>query len=389
MKFKKPDLSFQKTNTQSSRDAWESAAMGNNIKNQTKPSKNKKRKKLTQKEVAWFCEQLSTTQAAGMPLYRSLTMISNMEKKSSIGQAANSIAQQVVEGTTLSQAMKADEEEYSSLVVALVTAGEASGKIEDSLIRASKSIRSRLALRNKVRGAMFYPSAVMLVAMALITVMLTVVIPKFESIYASSHSALPAPTLFVIALSKKAPLLILFNLLLVGLLVGVLWKSRSDEKLARKIEIIKFRIPLVGSLLAKSATARIASTIGSLMGSGVSVIDALRFAMKTSGSLMHTDALKRVEKAIGEGSTLSEGLMAEDLFPELLVSLAKVGEESGDVPRLLERYAQAAETEIEDSAERITSLIEPLMMVLIGSIVGLFVLAMYLPIFNMGDTLGG
>ena len=156
-----------------------------------------------------------------------------------------------------------------------------------------------------------------------------------------------------------------------------------------QIEIIKFRIPLVGSLLAKSATARIASTIGSLMGSGVSVIDALRFAMKTSGSLMHTDALKRVEKAIGEGSTLSEGLMAEDLFPELLVSLAKVGEESGDVPRLLDRYAQAAEIEIEDSAERITSLIEPLMMVLIGSIVGLFVLAMYLPIFNMGNTLGG
>ena len=351
-------------------------------------NKNTKIKKLKTVDVAWFCEQLATTQAAGMPLFRSLGMIASMQRGKAIGQAASEISVAMQEGASLSDAMRPRSSEYSALVIALVTAGEVSGQLEDSLKRAAKALHSRLTLRSKIRGAMFYPSAVLMVAATLVTVMLLVVIPKFESIYSQNNTKLPAVTLAVIAFSHKAPFFLAIVALLAVAVIGLLIRSKSDISLRRKVDIIRSKIPLIGTLLAKGANARVASTMAGLMGSGISVIEALEFAGQTSGSTIHSDALTLVKTKVGDGSTLSDALTGSGIFPELMVNLVKVGEESGDVPKLLDRYAETAEADLTATAERITSLIEPIMMILIGTIVGTFVLAMYLPIFKMGDAIG-
>ena len=349
---------------------------------------NEKKKKIKIVDVAWFCEQLATTQAAGMPLFRSLRMIANMQKGKGIGQAAGEIADLMQEGSSLSGAMKNREKEFTQLVIALVTAGEASGNLEDALVRAAKALKSRIALKSKIKGAMFYPSAVLMVAFTLVTVMLTVVIPKFESIYSQNNSKLPAVTLTVIAISHKAPLIVGIFALLIFILTFLIIKSRSDRKLKVYVDKSLSKVPLVGLLLEKGATARVAGTMAGLMGSGISVLESLDFAGKTSGSTIFEDALIIARDKVAEGSTLSEALNQSKIFPELMINLVRVGEESGDVPKLLDRYAETAEADLAQTATKLTSLIEPIMMILIGVIIGTFVLAMYLPIFKIGDNIG-
>lgn len=349
---------------------------------------NEKKKKIKIVDVAWFCEQLATTQAAGMPLFRSLRMIANMQKGKGIGQAAGEIADLMQEGSSLSGAMKNREKEFTQLVIALVTAGEASGNLEDALVRAAKALKSRIALKSKIKGAMFYPSAVLMVAFTLVTVMLTVVIPKFESIYSQNNSKLPAVTLTVIAISHKAPLIVGIFALLIFILTFLIIKSRSDRKLKVYVDKSLSKVPLVGLLLEKGATARVAGTMAGLMGSGISVLESLDFAGKTSGSTIFEDALIIARDKVAEGSTLSEALNQSKIFPELMINLVRVGEESGDVPKLLDRYAETAESDLAQTATKLTSLIEPIMMILIGVIIGTFVLAMYLPIFKIGDNIG-
>lgn len=352
-------------------------------------TENEKKKKIKLNDVAWFCEQLATTQSAGMPLFRSLSMISSMQKGKAIGQAASQISQLMQEGSSLSEAMKRRETEFTTLVIALITAGEASGNLEDSLRRASKSLKSKLTLKSKIKGAMFYPTAVLIVAATLVTVMLTVVIPKFEAIYSQNNNSLPSVTLFVIGLSHKAPMILGIIGILVLAIFGILIQSRKDIKLRRIVDRVKAKLPLIGNLIDKGATARIAGTLAGLMGSGISVLESLDFAGETAGSTIYQDALADVRKKVSEGATLSDALRNSNLFPELMVNLVRVGEESGDVPKLLDKYAETAEVELTNTAQRITSLIEPIMMILIGVIIGTFVLAMYLPIFKMGDNLGG
>ena len=354
----------------------------------TLDTKKEKKKKMKIVDVAWFCEQLATTQAAGMPLFRSLNMIASMQKGKATGQAAAEISLAMQEGASLSGAMQPRAQEFTSLVIALVTAGEASGKLEDSLLRAAKALKSRMALKSKIKGAMFYPTAVLVVAITLVTVMLVVVIPKFESIYAQNNSKLPAVTQMVINFSHQAPLILLILGALVTLIVMVLLRSRVDINVKRKVDVINDHIPLIGKLISKGATARVSSTMAGLMGSGISVLESLDFAGETSGSTLYQDALTVVRTKVAEGSTLSNALKESEIFPELMINLVRVGEESGDVPKLLDRYAETAEDDLAATAAKITSLIEPLMMILIGLIIGTFVLAMYLPIFKMGDNIG-
>ncbi len=378
----------QKRKSKSALEEWTAGSSLYQSINPESSKKKEKKKKLKTVDVAWFCEQLATTQAAGMPLFRSLGMIASMQRGRAIGQAAAEISSAMQEGASLSAAMEPRASEYTSIVIALVTAGEASGQLEDSLKRASKALHSRIKLKTKIRGAMFYPSAVMMVAVTLVTVMLLVVIPKFESIYSQNNATLPKITLTVIAFSHQAPFFVAVLLILVALIIAILVQARKNLPLRRKVDIVKSKIPLIGTLLAKGATARVASTMAGLMGSGISVIEALDFAGQTAGSTMHSDALLVIKTKVGDGSTLSDAMLASEIFPELMVNLIKVGEESGDVPKLLDRYAETAEADLTETAERITSLIEPIMMILIGTIVGTFVLAMYLPIFKMGDAIG-
>ena len=345
-------------------------------------------KKLKMKDVAWFCEQLTTTQNSGMPLTRSLNMIANMQKNNAIGQASSEIAKLISDGASLSGAMRKREDEFSPFVIALVAAGESSGKLVDALNRAAKALRSRLALKSKIKSAMFYPSAVLVVAATLVTVMLTVIIPKFESIYSQNNAQLPSITQFVINLSHNVPIFLVIVILIIGFFSFLYLEGKKKENIKIKIDALKLSIPVIGDMLKKGANARISGTLAGLMGAGISVPESLAYASETAGNEVYKKNIIEIRKRIADGSTIAGAFARSGLFPELMTNLIRIGEESGDVPKLLDSYTTTAEKELETAADRITSLIEPLMMILIGTIVGGFVLAMYLPIFNMSSAIG-
>lgn len=348
-----------------------------------------RRTKLKLNEVSWIVAQLATTQAAGIPLFRALGMIAKMRAGTVIGTKCAALQDATSEGATLSGAMATHMPEAGTLISALVSAGEASGSLEESLRRALELTEGRQRLRRKLRSAMTYPAMVVIVCGALVTAVLTVVVPKFKEIYASVGSELPAITQLVIGMADRLPIVGALLALLVGVIIYIVRRSKTDEKLGASVDLLKLRVPVLGGIMQKAAIARIAQTLASLVSSGVSLLDALTLAARTAGTVPHTQALLFARERIGEGSTLAAALAETKLFPELMVQLVAVGEESGSLAQVLERYAKEAAEELDSSADAITSLIEPMLMVFIGVVIAGFVVALYLPVINLGKTLGG
>jgi type IV pilus assembly protein PilC len=346
-----------------------------------------RRSRLKVKEVAWLLSQLATTQTSGITPYRSLGMIAQM-RNDLVGQRANQIQEALSEGSTLSTALRKLIPEAGPLAGALIAAGEASGGLESALRRAAELLESRLRLRRKIRAALTYPAMVVVVTSVLIGVLLVVVVPRFEEIYTSSGGELPALTQTIINMSKQVPLILgILVALAIGLFV-LLRRSRSNVSLAYKLDKLKMKFPLLGSLVRKGALARVATTISSLVGSGVPISEALGLASQTAGSSPFATALSSARERVGEGRPLSKALADSALFPTLMIQLIEVGEETGSMVVVLEKYAQTSSEELEEASESLTRLIEPLMMVFIGGIVAIFVVALYLPIINLGQQFG-
>lgn len=370
------------------RAAWEDSAASQN-KSSASRLRLPRRSRLRLKETSWLISQLATTQAAGIPLYRALGMIAKMRKGTLIGTKSQALQDATSEGATLSQAIASHMPEAGSLISALVSAGEASGALEEALKRAVELTEGRQRLVRKVRSALTYPVMVVLVCALLVIGLLTVVVPRFKEIYASVGSELPAMTQIVVAIADKIPFILVgLGALVAGAAFG--WvKSRNNMKVRLYLDTFKLRIPILGPLMRKAAIARVASTLATLVGSGVSLLDALTLAARTSGSIPFANALDRTRERIGEGSTLAGALAESGEFPELMVQLVSVGEESGSLAKVLERYAVQASEELESSTEAVTSLIEPLLMVFVGVIVAVFVVALYLPVIQLGQKVGG
>lgn len=347
-----------------------------------------KRKKLKLKEISWFLSQLTTTQASGIPMYRSLAMIAKMRQGTLMGQKAQKIQEATSEGSGLATALQNVMPELGELIFALISAGEASGQIEMALRRSITLLEARTRLRRKIRSAMTYPAMVVLVCAGLVTALLTVVVPKFKEIYASVGSELPKITQFVIALADRLPIFVLLTSLIVGGVVYIFWLSKKNVKLALTIDKLKLRTPVLGNLLDKAAIARISQTLASLVSSGVSLLDAISLASKTAGTITHANALMDARNRISDGATLAFALSSTQVFPELMTQLVAVGEESGSLAEVLEKYSVEASEELDSATDNLTSLIEPMLMVFIGVVVAGFVVALYLPVINLGKTLG-
>lgn len=347
-----------------------------------------KRKKLKLKEISWFLSQLTTTQASGIPMYRSLAMIAKMRQGTLMGQKAQKIQEATSEGSGLAIALQNVMPELGELIFALISAGEASGQIEMALRRSITLLEARTRLRRKIRSAMTYPAMVVLVCAGLVTALLTVVVPKFKEIYASVGSELPKITQFVIALADRLPIFVLLTSLIVGGVVYIFWLSKKNLKLALTIDKLKLRTPVLGNLLDKAAIARISQTLASLVSSGVSLLDAISLASKTAGTITHANALMDARNRISDGATLAFALSSTQVFPELMTQLVAVGEESGSLAEVLEKYSVEASEELDSATDNLTSLIEPMLMVFIGVVVAGFVVALYLPVINLGKTLG-
>lgn len=346
------------------------------------------RTKLRVREIAWLLAQLATTQVSGITPYRSLGMIAQM-RDDIVGKRASRLQEALAEGATLSSALRTQIPEAGPLAGALISAGEASGGLEAALRRAADLLEARLRLRRKIRSALTYPMMVVVVTASLITVLLVVVVPRFEQIYTSTGGELPALTQTVIALSKQVPLFTLATVALVVALAALFRRSKTDAALARRVDMAKMRVPLLGKLVRKGALARVATTVSSLVGSGVPITESLGLASQTAGSAPFAAALQNARERVGEGRPLSKALAESPLFPALMLQLIEVGEETGSMVEVLEKYARTSAEELEEASEALTRLVEPLLMVVIGGVVAVFVLALYLPIINLGQQFGG
>lgn len=347
----------------------------------------RRRGRVSAKDVAWTMDQLATTQSSGVPLYRALGMIAAMRDGSPLAERLHEIQRRIGEGSSLAAAMREDERTWGQLVVALVGAGEASGSLDKAFTRVAALLMSRLALRRKIVGAMTYPAVVVAVTVGLIATLLIVVVPMFEGIYDDLGGELPGLTQAVMKASAAAPLLFFLFLVMVGMFVFVLRRGRTEESLGLRVDAAKLRIPVLGKLYAKGVYSRTASTLASLLSSGVPMLEALDFAALAAGSHPHRLSLLRIRRALADGGTFSAGLREDGLWPDLLVQLVAVGEEAGSLPEMMERYAARALEEVDAAATALTKIIEPLLLVVIGAVVGVFLLALYLPMFNLGSQL--
>lgn len=346
-----------------------------------------KSRKLKQADILWFAEQMATMQSGGIPLYKALGMVASLRKDSDTGKILKELQRKVGDGSTLAAAMRADEKSWTMSVVALVDAGEASGTLEDAFLRVVSLIEGRLRLRKKLRSALTYPLVVVVVMLVLVSGMLLVVVPRFEDIYASLGSELPSITQLVVSLSSKAPFVIVA---LIGCIVASVfaWRfAKNSKTLSLKLDSFKFSIPILGPLMLKGVYARVSSLLSALLSSGIPLLEALEYTAAAAGSSVHSASLTRMRRSLADGALFSKALDDEKLWPDIMVQFATVGEQSGGLAIMMEKVSKRAYEEVETSSERLTSLIEPLMMVMIGAVIGLFLLALYLPILDLGSQI--
>lgn len=343
--------------------------------------------KVKQSDVVWLMDKLATTQAAGLPMFRALGMLANMRKGSVLGTRLATMQQRMSEGIGFAAALAEHRRDFGPLVCALVAAGEAAGSLDQALSRAAQLTETRLRLRRKIRSALTYPISVIVITTSLIAALLLFVVPQFAGIYAQAGGQLPALTRGIIAASHVAPWLFGALLTATGVAFAVVRHGRRDPHVGMLVDRIKLRIPVLGSMIDKGVNARIAATIANLLAAGVPLLEALEYASAVAGNRVYATALDGVREAIGDGATFSAALQRARVFPEMLVQLAAVGEESGALPALMERYSANAEEEVSDAADAMTSMLEPLMMAVIGGVVGTFLVGLYLPIIQLGNQI--
>ena len=346
-----------------------------------------KRKKLKNRDVLWILERLATTESAGMPLYRALGALAKMQKNTLIGERLVEIQNLMSEGKTLASSLATRENEWGELTVALISAGEASGGLDISIKKAAIELESKERLKKKVKSALFYPAAVLAITILLVSALLLFVVPKFESIYGDMGSSLPTVTKVVLALSDKAGIFfIVLGVLSAGSYIAVK-RWRENEAGALKFDKIKIKLPLVGKLFEKSSVARLSSTLAALLGAGVPLLECLKYASLSVGLKTHEMALIRAKERVTDGIPLSVALYETGVFPELMIQLITVGSETGALPEMMAKYSESAIEELNDTTESMTTLIEPLMMVVIGGIVGIFLVALYLPVLDISSKI--
>ena len=342
--------------------------------------------KVTSKDIVIFTRQFSTMIDAGLPLVQGLTILSEQMENKTFKNILKQITRDVEGGSTLADAMKKHPKVFDNLFVNLIAAGEVGGMLDIILQRLASYIEKSQKLRSRIKGAMTYPLVVMAIAIIVITVILVFVIPVFEDMFAGVGSALPAPTQFVVSLSRfvKGNIhFVIAGIIAVIFLVKQYRKSKGGRK---KTDAIALKLPVFGPLLKKVAVARFTRTLGTMISSGVPILDALEVVAKTSGNVILEEVIFDVRSSIAEGQTIAEPLSESQLFPGMAVQMISVGEATGALDTMLGKIADFYEEEVDVAVDALTSMLEPLLMVFLGGSIGGLVIAMYLPIFKMASA---
>jgi type IV pilus assembly protein PilC len=341
------------------------------------------------KDLVKFIRQFATMIDAGLPLVQCLEILSNQEPNKIFQAALRDIKSSVEQGATFSDSLRRHPKIFDDLFVNLVQAGEVGGILDTILNRLAVYIEKRVKLGRQVRGALAYPSAVIVIMIVVMIILMTFVIPAFEAMFAEfgSKDALPALTKLVITLSKG--FLTYLPLIIVGLVAGIalvtyMYRTPRGKKFVHQ-RILK--IPIVGSVLQKIAVARFTRTLGTLLSSGVPILDALEIVAKTAGNVVVEEGLLYARARISEGKNMAEPLAEIKVFPGMVVQMVAVGEQTGALDTMLNKIADFYEEEVDVAVAALTALIEPFLMVVVGGMVGVVLISMYLPIFDLAGKI--
>ena len=346
--------------------------------------------KVKPKILTTFTRQLATLVDAGLPLLRGLRVLEKQEKSATLKRVVNDLAVAIEGGSTFSEGLAQHPKVFNRLYVNMVKAGELGGVLEVVLNRLAEFMEKAQKIKGKVVAAMFYPCAVILVAVTILIVLMVFVIPKFELIFAEmlEGRGLPPFTNFVLGVSRVIAKHFLITL---GCLVGafILFRLFVRTKFGRKLfDRLKLHFPIVGPVISKVAISRFSRTLGTLVSSGVPILQALTIVKETSGNVIVSEAVSSVHESVKEGETITAPLEASNVFPPMVISMVDVGEQTGALPEMLLKIADTFDDEVDNAVAAMTSLLEPIMIVFLAVIVGSIVIAMFLPLITMIDTLG-
>lgn len=343
------------------------------------------------KVMCTFTRQLATLIDAGLPLLRGLRVLERQEKNPTLRGVIFQLAQGVEGGSTFSEALAQHPKIFNRLFVSMVKAGEMGGVLEVVLNRLAEFMEKAQKIKGKVVAAMFYPSAVITVAVTILSVLLVYVVPKFEEIFRDmlEGASLPAFTQLVLGISRMVKN---HAIITVGCVAGfvILLKLILRTKLGRRLfDKFKLNFPIFGPVVSKVAISRFSRTLGTLVSSGVPILQALTIVKETSGNVIIGNAVSAVHESVKEGETITAPLEAANVFPPMVISMVDVGEQTGALPEMLMKIADTYDEDVDNAVSAMTSLLEPIMIVCLAVIVGSIVIALFLPLITLMDKMGG
>ncbi|MGA8181576.1 MAG: type II secretion system F family protein [Desulfobacterales bacterium] len=344
--------------------------------------------KVKQADIIIFCRQFSTMIDAGLPIIQCLDILYAQNDNKTFKKMLKEVKASVESGQTLSEALKKYPKQFDDLFVNMIAAGEAGGILDSILRRLSSYLEKSAKLKSKIKGGMTYPLVTIVIAIVVVAIIMVFVIPVFEEMFSSMGSALPAATQLVVNLSRAVKSNIFY---IIGAVIVAFFAIRRFYKTEKgKILMDDFllKLPLFGQLIRKAAVAKFTRTMGTMLTSGVAILDALEIVARTAGNKTIEKAVFDTRTAIAEGRTMSDPLSESGVFPSMVCQMIAVGESTGALDAMLTKIADFYEEEVDQAVENLTSLIEPFMIVFLGVVIGGLVVSMYLPIFKMASAMG-
>lgn len=344
-------------------------------------------RKVTEKDIALFTRQLATMMRSGVPLLQAFDIVGRGHANPAVGKLLLDIKGDIESGSSLSQAFRKYPLYFDSLYCNLIAAGEQAGILDSLLDRLATYKEKILAIKSKIKSALFYPIAVLVVAFVITTVIMIFVIPAFKDVFKGFGADLPAPTLLVIAISDA---FVAYWWLIFGVIGGSFYAFfeswKRSEKMQMAMDRFLLRAPIFGDIIRKSVIARWTRTLATMFAAGVPLVESLESVGGAAGNYVYKVATRQIQSEVATGTNLTTAMQNADLFPNMVTQMVAIGEESGALDSMLGKVADFFEQEVDDAVDALSSLMEPLIMVVLGTLIGGMVVAMYLPIFKMGSV---
>lgn len=344
-------------------------------------------KKIAPKDIAIFTRQLATMMKAGVPLLQSFDIVGRGSTNPSVAKLLNDIRTDVESGSSLSSAFRKHPLYFNTLYCNLVEAGETAGILEDLLDRLALYMEKTESIKSKIKSALMYPIAVIVVAFVVVTLIMIFVIPAFKSVFTDFGADLPAPTLFVIAMSEF--FVSYWYIIFIGIFGGVYFFLQSwkrNEKMQIFMDRILLQIPIFGNLIEKSVIARWTRTLSTMFAAGVPLVESLDSVGGAAGNYIYKSATQKIQQEVSTGTSLTNAMSNANVFPSMVIQMTAIGEESGSIDHMLGKAADFYEAEVDEMVAGLSSLMEPIIIVFLGTIIGGIVVSMYLPIFKLGSV---